>query len=201
MKALLTNHFVAQISGTKFWFQYKFRHISVAYSFMKDLFFALGILICFQYINFQYLELFRQSNFSSLTGTAKTEKAQENIDTYTGFNFIGTIFAGTMLYSLICRVIFNLISDVKLPWDRWTILDGVCAIICLICFTVTGTLTPEDIFDQTRKQNIDYYVAVVVVVSWLRFFAYFLVVRSISKLLMTLLKMFIDTISFVFLMT
>lgn len=37
VKELLTNHFVAQISGTKFWFQYKFRHISVAYGFLKDI--------------------------------------------------------------------------------------------------------------------------------------------------------------------
>lgn len=94
-----------------------------------------------------------------------------------------------------------MISEVKIPWDRWTIIDGFTAVTCIICFTVTGTLTAEDIFDLNKKQTIDYYVAVVVVVSWLRFFSYFLVVRSISKLLMTLLKMFIDTISFVFLMS
>jgi hypothetical protein len=66
---------------------------------------------------------------------------------------------------------------------------------------VTGSITADDIFDTSKKQTIDYYVAVVVVVSWLRFFSYFLVVRSISKLLNTLIKMFIDTVSFVFLMS
>ena len=41
----------------------------------------------------------------------------------------------------------------------------------------------------------------VLIVSWLRFFSYFLVVRSISKLLLTLIEMIGDTISFLFLVS
>jgi hypothetical protein len=37
VKEMLTNHFVAQVNGSKFWFQYKFRHISVSYGYIKDL--------------------------------------------------------------------------------------------------------------------------------------------------------------------
>ena len=50
----------------------------------------------------------------------------------------------------------------------------------------------------SRKQIIDYYVILVLVLSWLRFFAYFLIIQSISKLLMTLLRMVQDTVSFLF---
>jgi hypothetical protein len=39
---------------------------------------------------------------------------------------------------------------------------------------------------------------VVLSVSWLRFFSYFLVVRSISKLLLTIMEMIGDTMSFLF---
>jgi hypothetical protein len=53
---------------------------------------------------------------------------------------------------------------------------------------------------KSQKQNVDFYVAAVVVFSWLRYFAYFLVIKSVSKLLNTLLKMLWDTISFVFLL-
>jgi hypothetical protein len=41
-------------------------------------------------------------------------------------------------------------------------------------------------------------VIAVVVVGWLRFFGYFLMIRSISKLLMTLFRILYETISFVF---
>jgi hypothetical protein len=46
---------------------------------------------------------------------------------------------------------------------------------------------------------MDYFMIIVLCVSWLRFFAYFLVVRNISKLLLTLLAMVADTVSFLFL--
>lgn len=36
------------------------------------------------------------------------------------------------------------------------------------------------------KQVLDYYVIAVTICSWVRFFAYFLVIREISKLIMTL---------------
>lgn len=37
-----------------------------------------------------------------------------------------------------------------------------------------------------------------VIVSWIRFFGYFLVIRQISKLLMTLIRMLYDTLAFIF---
>ena len=39
-----------------------------------------------------------------------------------------------------------------------------------------------------------------VIVIWLRFFGYFLIIRQISKLIMTLLRMIIDTMSFIFIL-
>jgi len=42
---------------------------------------------------------------------------------------------------------------------------------------------------------------IVLLVTWLRFFAYFLVIRQISKLLLTLISMITDTLSFLFIFT
>lgn len=49
------------------------------------------------------------------------------------------------------------------------------------------------------KEIIDYFMVLVLVVTWLRFFVYFLVVRKISKLILTLVAMIGDTLSFLFL--
>jgi hypothetical protein len=54
--------------------------------------------------------------------------------------------------------------------------------------------------NDSKKQVLNYYVICVTVVSWLRFFGYFLMVRLISKLLHTLFRMIVDTLSFLFLM-
>lgn len=45
---------------------------------------------------------------------------------------------------------------------------------------------------------MDYYVICVTLVSWMRFFSFFLVIRIISKLLHTLIRMLKDTIGFMF---
>lgn len=47
-----------------------------------------------------------------------------------------------------------------------------------------------------KKSYIDDFVVIVLVVAWSRFFAYFLAIRSISKLIMTFVKMLNDTIGF-----
>jgi hypothetical protein len=36
LKELLTNNFMINIEDIKFWFQYKYRHESVAYTFLKE---------------------------------------------------------------------------------------------------------------------------------------------------------------------
>ena len=55
------------IDQQKYWFQYKFRHHSIAYFFKKDFISALGMVILFQYINFVYLSLFKAEDFVGFT--------------------------------------------------------------------------------------------------------------------------------------
>ena len=156
-------------------------------------------MVAFQYINFQYLSLFRRDDINAFaTEAEKLDFIQERIDEYNGYNFVGTILSLTMVYGAIARWLFNFLSKEYIPTDLWLAMDVGTAIVSIICFNYTGSLKPENILDVTQKENIDFYVAIVVVVAWLRFFAYFLVIKSVSKLLMTLLKMMNDTISFLF---
>lgn len=60
-------------------------------------------------------------------------------------------------------------------------------------------MNPETFLDTDMKDLIDYFMLLVLCISWLRFFFYFLVVRPISKLLLTLISMITDTVSFLFL--
>ncbi len=63
---------------------------------------------------------------------------------------------------------------------------------------VTGAVTPEDILVKQKKQNLDFYVCAVVSITWVRFFSYFLIVKRVSKLLITLVTMLQSTLSFFF---
>jgi hypothetical protein len=96
------------------------------------------------------------------------------------------------------KVVYNMFADIKLPLDKWTTIDIVNALCNIVCFNVTGSMTPDTIIVKTRKQNIDFYVIAVVILSWFRFFSFFLIIKTISKLLMTLIQMIRDTLSFIF---
>jgi Polycystin cation channel len=54
--------------------------------------------------------------------------------------------------------------------------------------------------NATKKQSIDNYVAVAIVIAWIRFFAYLLLIKPISVLLLTLFKMVKEIVSFGFIM-
>lgn len=91
-----------------------------------------------------------------------------------------------------------MIASVKMPLDIWSIIDLVSALMNCICFEIIGGATPDKIIIISQKQHLDNYVIVVLIMSWIRFFSYFLVIRTISKLLLTLFRMINDAVSFIF---
>lgn len=131
----MTNGFIPETKNVKFWFQYKFRHESVAFIFIKEFVCAVILVVIFQYINFKYLDLFKLSNFDEYaTEAERRSQINQNIDTYTSFNFIGNIFAITMLYSAFCKVLFAILSDVantlkRSLFNRWFVLDLACGLV------------------------------------------------------------------------
>lgn len=85
-----------------------------------------------------------------------------------------------------------------MPIDKWTLIDIVTAILNLICFNVIGKASPESILNPVLKSKLDIYVIIVLVLSWLRFFSYFLVIEDISKVLLTLYTIIKDVSAFFF---
>jgi hypothetical protein len=63
---LLGNNFKISINDEKFWYQYKFRHSSISYIFMKDFICSIMMVLLFIFITFKYLTLFRVINFLDL---------------------------------------------------------------------------------------------------------------------------------------
>ena len=121
---------------------------------------------------------------------------EASIKEYGRFNKYGSLVSATLFLHIVTKLLFNMFAQVKMPYDKWTIIDAVSAIMNLVCFNVIGGITPEVIMDPKRKKTIDYYVIFVVLLSWTRFFSYFLVVKPISKLLMITYRIVMNTMSF-----
>jgi hypothetical protein len=121
---------------------------------------------------------------------------QENLETYKEINAYGTAFSIPYFISLICRLIFNLQSRKKLPYDIWLIADVLAGITNITAFNVIGKADPEDFLSEDTKWVLDYFMIGVLIISWLRFFSYFLVITSISRITMSMLEIINQTIAF-----
>ena len=89
-------------------------------------------------------------------------------------------------------------SKTKITIDKWTILDTMSAVLIFGAVFLMKYVNPNDLLDPNKKEWIDYFMIFVLCISWLRFFFYFLVVKQISTLLLTLISMVWDTLSFLF---
>jgi hypothetical protein len=156
------------------------------------------MVILFQYINFRYLDLFTSKNFENFTYEEQLALAENNVGIYGDVNYIGTLFSACLVLHLFTKVLFNMMAEVKLPIDLWTIIDLCCSFMNIVAFQVIGSVKAVDILDYQKKSQLDYYVIALIIVSWVRFFSYFLVIRKISKLIMTLVQMIYDMLSFMF---
>lgn len=105
----------------------------------------------FQYINFNYLSLFKSSEFEGLSGEELTLKIEENIAEYNKVQYYGTLFSGTLFLHLVGKFIYNVFADLKMPIDKWTMIDIVTCFFNIICFNVIGSITEEQITDPAQK--------------------------------------------------
>jgi len=84
--------------------------------------------------------------------------------------------------------------------DKWTLFDNLNAFLNMAAVYLIKNVTPRVYLSENPyplfKDGIDYFMIMVLCVSWMRFFLYFLVIRKISKLLLTLTSMIKDTMYF-----
>lgn len=66
------------------------------------------------------------------------------------------------------------------------------ALVSLYVFNYITTHDYKDLIDESTKNTIDWYVTAVIMLIWSRFFLFFLVVPSVSKMLLTLVAMIYD---------
>ena len=83
---------------------------------------------------------------------------------------MGLVLTLGLLTQLVLRIIYNRLSAFKIPFDPWDILSAICMVMSILCFYSTFTLTVEIVLDQERMRVIDYYVAVTIVLQWIRLF-------------------------------
>ena len=77
-------------------------------------------------------------------------------------------------------------------------MDSLNSALNIIAFEFISNMPIWILYETDYKYKLDYLMIVVLLIAWLRFFIYFLIVREISKMLLTLYEMLADTLSFIF---
>ena len=192
---IVSNQFSPML-GYNYSFQYKFRKSMIDFQYYLDLFFALCFLLVFQFSNFQYLELFGNDAFEGMNEKEEEEQMEKNLEKYKNYIAPALILTISILIHVIMKIIFNLASDYKLHFDKWTLIDILTIITNIICFGAMTTMDAESMMDNDTRYTIDFYLIAVAAVAWLRFFLMFLMNKHFSPLLYTLFKMISDTLAF-----
>lgn len=85
-----------------------------------------------------------------------------------------------------------------MPFDKWSVLDLFNSIINVCVLQMFNSLTAADFINDEHRYLIIYMNLAMVLISWCRFISFFLVISSMSRLLMTLSKMITACITFLF---
>ena len=179
-------------------FQYRYRTKAVSVFFRKELFFSFCILLIFQYVNIRYISLFNVDTMGS-TDDEKLKVLEESKKEYDSLNNFSMVFWLVLILQLLLKILYNLWAKIKVPIDKWTIMDTIWGVVNLAAIYIIS-LSPNDRYlDRGFKDYLDYFMLFVMIVSWARFFLFFLLEKSISKLLLTLVEMVGDTLSFLLL--
>lgn len=118
------------------------------------------------------------------------------MELYRKYQSAGTILSISFFITLLCRVLYNSKTKKKIAFDLWLYFDIACGIINLVVFNSIGNSAPERFLNPLDNRTLDYYMIVVLIISWLRFFSYFLVMTHISKITLTLFMMLRETLYF-----
>ena len=110
---------------------------------------------------------------------------------------------GSLVLNYILRQYFNLRKNPNvnpIAMDPFMFTDLVYAISSSVLFGYITTQKFEFLLDKNTKNYVDWLVSIVIILAYMRLFILFLVIPSISKMLLTLLTMFKDVANFFIIM-
>ena len=111
---------------------------------------------------------------------------------------LGQLVSFSCMMSVVGQLIFNTFSKYQVPFDKWALLDLANALTNNICFGMFSTnLQASDMKNKTMKEIFNWMQVTALLVTWCRFFSFFLVIQSVSILILTLIQMVIKSMSFV----
>ena len=107
---------------------------------------------------------------------------------------------------MFCKVLFRIIFNIKkdkevnlIPFDGYILMDIFFAVVNLLCYLLIDFFGPGLVLDETYSRYLMLLACFGALSATSRFFFLFLVIGDISKMLLTLMAMIIDSFAFLIL--
>ena len=134
---------------------------------------------------------------------ARAEMMAQGLEQFSSWYPVIIFLCGSLIYSTVCKILFNTLAkpgkDYRVPYDRWTKIDTLSAVLTLVGFPIILSFPPEEIVKKEVKDMLDYIMLILIFFQWFRFYQFFLMISELSKMILTFVSMIIDTIAFMFL--
>mmetsp|Transcript_13250 Transcript_13250/g.20719 ORF Transcript_13250/g.20719 Transcript_13250/m.20719 type:complete len:131 (+) Transcript_13250:2515-2907(+) len=111
--------------------------------------------------------------------------------------------SANLLLSFALRIIFNLFKgpDINLlKPDKFLSVDLFFAAVNAGGFLYLVSQDYTVLLNEAKKDVLDGIIVLILTMAWIRFFVLFLVIPSVSKMLLTLVAMLVDVGPFAFIM-
>lgn len=130
------------------------------------------------------------------------QDVKDNLDKFRSYWFIQYGISGVLVLNYVYRQYFNLFAKNSntIILDYFITLDLIFAIFSAIVYSHITSHDHKALMNTTPKNKLDWVVALVKMLLQMRLFVLFLVVPSVSKMLLTLIEMLKDVKSFFILM-
>mmetsp|Transcript_37727 Transcript_37727/g.57764 ORF Transcript_37727/g.57764 Transcript_37727/m.57764 type:complete len:239 (+) Transcript_37727:1927-2643(+) len=129
---------------------------------------------------------------------ARNATIDGKISDYKTWNMYGILISVAMMFYVLTKLIFNIFATIKLPVDKWSLIDIFCAFTNISCFIFLNNIDREAVMDTAKKQIYNFLMILTIIATWMRVIGIFFVVKAVSKLLMTIIKMLGSATTFLF---
>jgi len=123
---------------------------------------------------------------------------------YEDYEFYRPIYFGlnmSLVYSFFLKIMFNVFAAShkreKIPIDKWTQAEIFCAVVSLLMMYLLMNTSVENLMNHDYKNYLDYLICALSLIQFSRFFLYYLVINSVSRMLLTLIGMLVSCIPFI----
>ena len=207
--SLITMQF-KHVLDKDYFFQHRYRSRCIYFYFLKEMFTAsillgLNIIVYMNYLwtfqnananEIQPINFYPNKNISNLT----SEQQIQYLDEWTSsWDVIVYFVSFVMFCKVFFRIIFNLKKDKEvktIDFDNYLIMDMFFALCNLMCYLLITIFGSSLVNDDTYRRYLMLLACFGVLSSICRFFYYFLVTGDISKMLLTLIAMCVDSVAF-----